>query len=162
MASTPVNSEGTALTRAATAATVPNPLSGTGPTDWCMEAKIGGGVLWATAGSTIVMMLGTPGAANSGRIRLNGSGNQLCEIWDSAAALRTWTSAGGASQAAHTIACCLSAGGTITGYLDGVAVAGSSSGETGVISTQPASVIMPTSGVISATRVWAGGYRGAP
>ena len=166
VATTPVNSEGTALTRAATVATVPNPLNGLNPESWCMGGKVKPlGSAWVSAEG--VMALGAS-APNYARLYNTSAtnGKFVFEVYDSNSALREFGITALVSAAEHTIFGCTN-NGTLSIWVDGASVAGTQSGAgTGIVATQPATAYLAargTAGVFtgygSAWRAFTGGYR---
>jgi hypothetical protein len=167
VATSPIVNAGTALTRAATVATVPNPLSGTGPTDWCFESRFTSPNDPAAISNGNFLDLGAYNSANSARLSMNGTtGKGRLDVYDSAA-----TNAAVATTSVITFPVLLAACFTPTNaalYVGGVKA--SADVATNGIATQPSTVYLGTNsgsilqpnGYGSAWRSWTGGYRSAP
>jgi hypothetical protein len=113
----------TAVTRAATVASVPLPNLHTTNT-WCVgvTATPGGGRAWSKASSSAGLLgVNNFGAANSMVLYTNG-GTLAMQLYDSAAAVRSWSASyAPAAGSTHRIVAC-NAAGTLGIYADGVAV----------------------------------------
>jgi len=109
VATSPIENAGTALTRAATLATVPNPLYGLNTTSWCMGGSLQPlGSAWASLpGFPGVVSVGSYASANSAGIFVTpATGVPRLVVYDATGATKQVTTNAAISFAAHTIVAC--------------------------------------------------------
>lgn len=161
VATSPITNADTALTRAATVATVPNPLYGLNPSSWCVEGRIllPSGRTWAGgAANQYVLASGTHAAANSWRLYIGTVAKPIAYIIDAAGSAQTITADAAVADGAKTLAVCTSAG-TPKLYVDGVQVAATVAGTTGVIGTQPATIYLGSASAAGSTVAYGSKWR---